>query len=221
MSEPSPSAPGKAGPSKKPVSPARNAISLVVLIAVVVVGYFEVSAKMGYTAAASALDKRLQDEDHGLPTMPEAEKLIGKQADDAGSDYQEGPLKLTKKTYTWKGLIGSYTLAAYYTKQQEPALHHIEAGEKFQPQPPPDDARGRRQIGDADGRAQEAPRGGGQGPREGDTQGPRREGQDAEPKPDDKPKADADEKAKTPEPKPDDKPKAAPDEKAETPAKAG
>ena len=94
MSEPSPSAPGKAGPSKKPVSPARNAIGLVVLIAVVVVGYFEVSAKTGYNAAVNALDKRLEDEDHGLPTMPEAEKLIGKQADDAGSDYQEGHLTL-------------------------------------------------------------------------------------------------------------------------------
>ncbi len=221
MSEPSPSAPGKAGPSKKPVSPARNAISLVVLIAVVVVGYFEVSAKMGYTAAASALDKRLQDEDHGLPTMPEAEKLIGKQADDAGSDYQEGPLKLTKKTYTWKGLIGSYTLAAYYTKQQEPALHHIEAGEKFQPQPPPTTpaAAGKSET-QTDGlkKRQEAEA---KALEKGTPKAHDEKAKTPEPKPDDKPKADADEKAKTPEPKPDDKPKAAPDEKAETPAKAG
>jgi hypothetical protein len=140
MSESSPSAPGKAGPPKEPVSPVRNIIGLIVLVAVVVIGYFEVSAKFGYEAAVKAVDKRLQDEDHGLPEQPEAEKLIGKSADDAGSEVQEGSLRLTKKTYTWKGLFSTYTLAAYYTKSTrgaEPALHHIEAGEKFQPQAPP------------------------------------------------------------------------------------
>ena len=37
------------------------------------------------------------------------------------------PTTFTKKTYTWKGLINSYTLTAYYTKGKSPALHHIEA----------------------------------------------------------------------------------------------
>ncbi len=136
MSEPSPSAPGKAGPPKKQVSPARNAIGLVVLIAVVVVGCFEVYAKyFGYNPAANALDKRLKDEDHGLPSLEETEKLIGKPADDVGGEVQVGGNRFLRKTYTWKGLINNYTLAAYYRLGSVPALDHIEANEKFEPQP--------------------------------------------------------------------------------------
>ena len=35
-------------------------------------------------------------------TQSEAETLIGKAPDDAGSDVQEGTATFTKKTYTWK-----------------------------------------------------------------------------------------------------------------------
>jgi hypothetical protein len=200
MSEPSPSAPEKAGPPKKQVSPARNAIGLVVLLAVVVIGYFEVTAKMGYRAAADALDKRLQEEDHGLPSQEEAEKLIGKQADDAGGEVVEGNRALTKKTYTWKGLISSYPLVAYYTKDKPPALFQYEAGEKVQREvnaPPV--------VGDQpDAQPKVAPKGRGAG-----TKGsPKAKGEENKPAPEEK-KAPAPEE-KAPAPKTDDQSKAAP-----------
>jgi hypothetical protein len=214
MSELSPSAPGKAGPPKQPVSPARNAIGLVVLAAVVVIGYFEVKAKMGYNAATSAVDKRLQDEEHGLPEQEEAEKLIGKQADDAGSEVQDGGSRFLKKTYTWKGLFTSYTLVAYYRQGLKPALDHIEAGEKFQPAP-----------------AQVAPTAGEGGPPSKAVMKPQaakaKGGEKAKGKekskaateekkaPEPEAKAPADDKAKTPA---DDKAKAPADDKANTPA---
>jgi hypothetical protein len=208
MSEPSPSAPGKAGPPKKQVSPARNAIGLIVLIAVVVVGYFEISARVGYTMAVNALNKRLADEDHGLPTVTETEKLIGKAPDDAGSEFREGSSRYMKKTYTWKGLINNYEVAAYYTPGTELALHHIEAGgEKFQPEPakaPPPAQSGEPQP-DA---AKKPQRSKGKGSEKGMSKA----GADDKkaPEPEDKAKAAADDK-KAPEP--EDKTKAAADDK--------
>ena len=135
MSEMSSSAPEKSGPAKKPVSPARNVIGLIVLVAVVVVGGLEVWAKFGYNSAVNALNDRMKDEDKGLMTLPEAETMIGKAPDDAGSDVQEGNFTFLKKNYTWKGLISSYTLSAYYTNKTAPALHHIEAGKEYTPEP--------------------------------------------------------------------------------------
>jgi hypothetical protein len=135
MSEMNSSAPQKSGPAKKSVSPARNVIGLIVLVAVVVVGGLEVWAKTGYNSAVNALNDRMKDEDKGLMTLSEAETMIGKAPDDAGSDVQEGSFTFLKKNYTWKGLINSYTLTAYYTNKAAPALHHIEAGEKFTPEP--------------------------------------------------------------------------------------
>jgi hypothetical protein len=135
MSEPSSSATGKAGAPKQPVSPVRNIIGLIVLAVVVVFGWLEYSAKSGYNAAVKALDERSKVEDKGLMTLAEAEVMMNKAADDAGSDVQDGSVTYTKKNYTWKGVINSYTVAAYYTKQKEPALHHYEAGEKFQAEP--------------------------------------------------------------------------------------
>jgi hypothetical protein len=135
MSEPSSSATGKAGAPKQPVSPLRNIIGLIVLAVVVVFGWLEYSAKSGYNAAVKSLDERSKVEDKGLMTLAEAEAMMNKAADDAGSDVQDGNVTFTKKNYTWKGVINSYTVAAYYTKQKEPALHHYEAGEKFQAEP--------------------------------------------------------------------------------------
>src|SRR5579875_3484325 len=73
MSGPGSSAPGTASPAKQPVSPARNIIGIIVLIAVVVVGWLEYSAKAGYNAAVTAVNQRLEDEEHGLPTQSEIE----------------------------------------------------------------------------------------------------------------------------------------------------
>ncbi len=224
MSEPSTSEPVKAGPAKEPVSPVRNIIGLVVLVAVVAFGWFEYSAKARYNSVVNALNDRMAKEDLGLMTQAEAEQAIGKAPDDAGGDAQVGGFDYTRKTYTWKGLIKTYTLAAYYTKDREPSLHHIEAGETFDPEannrpalaeaapgppsssgPPPSGAM--RKFGDGRGKA-------------GRKGAPRGEPKADEQKGGEKPNGDAGEKAKAPEPKADDKPKSDADRKGEVPAKA-
>jgi hypothetical protein len=136
MSNPSPSDAPKTGSSKKSVSTTRNVIGLVVLIAVVVVGWLQYSAKIGYNTAVTALDARARDESKDLLTAKEAEALIGKSPASPGGDVQVKDQTFTKKTYTWRGLLKSYTLTAFYTKQADPRLHHFETeGTPFTPQP--------------------------------------------------------------------------------------
>jgi hypothetical protein len=136
MSDVSSAGAEKAGASKKKVSPTRNAIGIVVLIAVVVFGWLQYRAKSGYNAAATALNGRIEDEDKGLLMVDEAERLIGKSPDGPGSDAEEGNRTFTKKTYSWPGLFKSYTLTAFYTKGAEPYLHHFETeGKKYSPEP--------------------------------------------------------------------------------------
>jgi len=137
MSNLSSSGTDKTGSSKKPTSPARNIIGLVVLIAVAVVGWFQYSAVLGYNAAVKALEARAKDEEKGLLSNQEAASLFGKSPDGPGSDFQDGIVTYTKKTYTWRGLLKSYTLTAFYTKGAEPGLHHYETeGEKYTPPAP-------------------------------------------------------------------------------------
>ena len=212
MSEMSSSAPEKSGPAKEPVSPVRNVIGLIVLVAVVVVGGLEVWAKTRYNTAVNALNDRMKDEDKGLMTLSEAETMIGKAPDDAGSDVQEGSFTFLKKNYTWKGLINSYTLSAYYTNKAAPALHHIEAGKEYTPEP----------------KATQPPPGASAPPSGGMMSDPltkrkvaknskKAKADDKKPADDEKAKADdkkpADEKAKADDKKPAD------DEKAKTPEK--
>jgi hypothetical protein len=135
MSDMSSAGAEKTGSSKKKVSPARNAIGIVVLIAVVVFGWLQYSAKSGYNAAATALNGRIEDEDKGLLMVDEAERLIGKAPDGPGSDTEEGNRTFTKKTYSWPGVLKSYTLTAFYTKEANPYLHHFEAGAKLAAEP--------------------------------------------------------------------------------------
>ena len=54
MPDPDFSATDKASTSKKPISPARHIIGVVALIAVLAVGGFEYSQKLGYNAAVNA-----------------------------------------------------------------------------------------------------------------------------------------------------------------------
>jgi hypothetical protein len=129
MSEFSSSATGKAGAPKKPVSPVRNIIGIVVLIAVCVAGWFQYSALAGYNAAVNKLEARSQEEGKDLMTESEAATLLNKEPDDAGTDVKEGNFDFKKKTYTWRGLK-SYTVTAYYTKTKAPALHHFETTDK-------------------------------------------------------------------------------------------
>jgi hypothetical protein len=136
MPDPSSSGAVNAGSGKKPISPARHAVGFVVLIAAIVWCWFEYSAISGYNAAVNALDTRLRDENKALPALPDAETLLGKSPDGPGSEVTEGHQTFTKKTYTWRGVVKSHTLTAYYTKEREPALHHFETeGAKYQPEP--------------------------------------------------------------------------------------
>jgi hypothetical protein len=132
MSEQSASGTGTPGSSKKRVSIARNAIGVVVLLALLAVGWLEYSSIIGYNAAVKALETRTQDEDKDLMEAREAESLMGKSPDDPGSDVNETDRNFIKKTYTWKGLLQSHTLTAFYTKEAAPHLHHFETeGAKY------------------------------------------------------------------------------------------
>jgi hypothetical protein len=135
MSDLSSAGKDKPGSSKKKVSPLRNGIGLVVLATVIVCGWLQYSAKSGYSAAVAALNDRMQQEDKDLLSEQEADSLFGKSPDGPGSDFREANRSFTKKTYTWRGLLKSYTLTAFYTKAINPALHHFETeGAKLAPE---------------------------------------------------------------------------------------
>ena len=134
MSDPSSSGTENTGPAKKPVSAVRNVIGLVALIAVLTVGGFEYSAKMGYSSAVNALDARMDNENADMMSPAEAERLIGKPSDDAGSKVEENRQTFTKQTYTWRGPLKSYTLTAYYTQGMGAGMHHFETpDQKYNP----------------------------------------------------------------------------------------
>ena len=86
-----PSTPGSAttGTPKKGVSPARNIIGLVVLLALAAVAWFEYSAHFGYNGAVKALEARTQDEEKGLMDVQEAETLLGKSPDGPGIEVED------------------------------------------------------------------------------------------------------------------------------------
>ena len=209
MSEPSSVGPEKSGPPKKPISPARNIVGLVILAAVLVVCWFEYSAVLGFNAAVKALETRTNSEEQNLATVEEAEALLKKAADGPAEDFNEGAWNFAKKTYTWKGVLKQHTLTAYYTKEKEPKLHHFETeGSKY------------------DLKANQAPvivpaSDGGAPPAKGQSgRGGGNRGGGGAPK--DKSKAGADSKGKSSEPSDKDKaatPKAEPADKAVTPPK--
>ena len=128
MSDPSstPAGKSKTGSTKQPVSPARNIIGLIVLVVVVVVGGLEYSAKSKYNAAVTALDSRTKDESQELMTASESEGLLGRAPDGPARDVQVEGRTFAKKTFTWRGALKSYTVAAFYTKHADARLHHFE-----------------------------------------------------------------------------------------------
>jgi hypothetical protein len=135
MSNPESASPGKADSPKKQISPTRNIIGIILLLAVVAYGLLEYSAKYSYNGVVKALDARAQNEEKELMTVQEAEAILGRSPDGPGTDVKEVSGEFTKKTYTWKGLLKSYTLAAYYTKGDKPLLHHFESqGAKYEPE---------------------------------------------------------------------------------------
>jgi hypothetical protein len=136
MSDPDFSTDPKTSPPKKPISPARNIIGVILLVAVVGVGILQYAQLLGYNAAVKALDTRAQDENAELMTVQEAEGLLAKGPDGPGTDFDDGNFHFLKKTYTWSGLLKSYTLTAYYTKAKDSRLNHYETdGAKLPPRP--------------------------------------------------------------------------------------
>jgi hypothetical protein len=106
---------------KTKVSPIRNVIGLILLVVLVTVAVLEFSANRGYTAAMNKLTASMPSEDDPkaeLLPMTDAEKIIGKAAD-GPAVKEEG---LMKKTYTWRGAVRSYKLAAYYSLGAPSAL---------------------------------------------------------------------------------------------------
>ncbi len=134
MSDPIPSPTENTGSPKKKASPTRNLIGLIVLVVVLPVAGFQYAALIRYTVAVKALDARAVDDDKGLMTNQETDSLLGKAPDGPGSDFTEEGRHFTKKTYTWRGPLKSFTLTAVYTNGAAAFLHHFETqGEKYLP----------------------------------------------------------------------------------------
>jgi hypothetical protein len=125
MSQPGSVGPEKTVPAKKPISPARRIVSLILLAGVIGFGCVEVIPKWGYNAAVAKLEARTAEENKDLMTMQEAEALMGKAADGPAVDFRQNNFDFSKKTYTWNGLVWHYTVTAFYTKEKTtPHLHH-------------------------------------------------------------------------------------------------
>ena len=105
MSEPSSSDIKKTVPGKKPISPARNIIGIIILLGVVVIGGFEVYTKHGYNAAVTALNARTQEENQDLLTVQEAESLLGKGTGRPCHRIQRGSLALQQANIHLAGIV--------------------------------------------------------------------------------------------------------------------
>jgi len=107
------------------VSPARNIVGVVVLVAVLVAGGLEVVARRQAMAASAKLETALAREEGDLLTQKEVEELIGKTADgpptDDGAEQQV--------TYTWRGIIRRYPIHAYFTRGSRPGLLRYSLGD--------------------------------------------------------------------------------------------
>ncbi len=108
----------------KTVSPVRNAVAVVLLVAFSAVAYLEWNANRQAGSAIAKLNRALaKDEDGGdLLSKEQVERMIGRGPDGPGVD-QDGALKVT---YTWKGAIRKYPLTTFYTKLSPPKLLRIQ-----------------------------------------------------------------------------------------------
>lgn len=115
---------------KAKVSPTRNILGLILLLVFGTVFFFEISAVRGFNSAVQAIEAKLPKEDPKnptaqlpeLPSQVEIEKIIGRPAD--GPPVREGAE--TKLVYTWKGLIKTFKLKAYYSNGSNPSLVRID-----------------------------------------------------------------------------------------------
>jgi hypothetical protein len=107
---------------KKKVSPVRNVIAFVLLVAFSAIAYLEWNANRQSNAAKTKLNNALAKEEGDLLSQKQVEDLIGRQADGPGV---EGGDEL-KVTYTWKGIFRQYPMIAVYKKQNPPKLVRME-----------------------------------------------------------------------------------------------
>lgn len=115
-----------AGKAKAKVSPTRNAISLVLLIVLLVVGGLELTALFQFNGAVSKLDQALEANEVDLLPLEQVEELLGKQPD---GPLQPGDPGTRQTTYTWRGALRSHVLTAYYSYGDKPGLVRYEIGD--------------------------------------------------------------------------------------------
>jgi hypothetical protein len=115
--------PDQAKPAgKKKVSPARNAIGVVLLVVLSAVAYLEWDANRRSAAGIAKLNQALAAEEGDLLSMEQVEELIGRKPD--GPGVPDG--RDLKFTYTWRGVFRKYPLIAIYTNKSKPALLRTE-----------------------------------------------------------------------------------------------
>jgi hypothetical protein len=105
-------APQGTKPGPKKVSPLRQAIGVVLLVAFSAVAYLEWDANRRSSAAMTRLNQALENEEGDLLSKDQVEKMIGRQPD--GPGVAQGPE--LKVTYTWRGVFRKYPLVAIYIK---------------------------------------------------------------------------------------------------------
>ncbi|QDV39057.1 hypothetical protein [Tautonia plasticadhaerens] len=125
---PAPDAPpASAAPKEKAkVSPTRNAVSLVLLAVLLVVGGLELAALFRFNGAVNKLDQALEANEVDLLPLEQVEEILGKQPD---GPLREGDPGTRQTTYTWQGAIRSHVLTAYYSYGDKPGLVRYEIGD--------------------------------------------------------------------------------------------
>jgi hypothetical protein len=107
---------------KKQVSPARDAIGLVLLVAFSAVAFLEWDANRRSNAGIAELNEALAKEEGDLLSMEGEEGLLGRGPD--GPGVPEG--RELRVTYTWMGVFRKCPVVAVYKGGDRPALLRIE-----------------------------------------------------------------------------------------------
>ncbi|RUL83659.1 hypothetical protein [Tautonia sociabilis] len=125
--DPTPAAPAApAGKPKAKVSPTRNAISLVLLIVLVVIGGLELLALFQFNGAVDKLDQALEANEQDLLPRTTVEEILGKEPD---GPLQDAEIGTQSTTYTWRGALRHHKLTAYYSRGESPGLVKYEIGD--------------------------------------------------------------------------------------------
>ena len=114
--------------ARRKVSPARNAIGVVLLLAFSAVAFKEWDANRRSTAAIARLNEALAKDDGDLLSMEQVEGLIGRKPDGPAVPNPGGnPVgQELKVEYTWRGVFRKYPLVAIYTNRSRPSLIRTE-----------------------------------------------------------------------------------------------